>query len=42
MIVRVEVMAMVIPGFVICFSLGACAGLLVAGICANASDRPSF
>ena len=29
-------MAMVILGFVICFSLGACLGLLIAGICTDA------
>jgi len=34
-----EVMAMVILGFVICFSLGACVGLSIAGICTNASDK---
>ena len=32
-------MAWVIFGFVICFSLGACTGLLVAGLGASASDK---
>jgi hypothetical protein len=32
-------MAMVILGYALCFSLGACIGLVVAGICASASDK---
>ena len=36
-----KVMAMVILGYVICFALGACIGLLIAGICTNASENGS-
>ena len=32
-------MAMVILGYGICLSLGACVGFLGAGICARASDK---
>ena len=32
---------MVILGFIICFSFGTCAGLLMSGICFNASDKHS-
>jgi hypothetical protein len=32
---------MVILGLIICFSFGTCAGLLMAGICSNASDKHS-
>jgi hypothetical protein len=35
-----EVMAMVILSYVICLSLGASIGLLGAGFCAAASDKP--
>ena len=35
-----EVMAMVILSYLICFSLGACIGLVGAGFCAAASDKP--
>ena len=31
---------MVILGFVLCLSLGACLGFLGAGLCAIASDKP--
>ena len=34
-----KVMAMVILGFVICFSLGACIGFVAVGMFANASNR---
>jgi hypothetical protein len=34
-----KVMALVIFGFAICFSLGAITGLLVAGLAASASDK---
>ena len=33
---------MVVPGFVICFSLGACANFLIAGMCASASEGRRF
>jgi hypothetical protein len=36
---RREVMTAAILGGVVCFSLGACIGLLGAGFCAAASDK---
>jgi hypothetical protein len=35
---RGPVTAMVMLWFIFCFSLGACAGLLIAGVCFNASE----
>ena len=32
---------MIILGFVICFSLGACADFLIVGMCASASEGPA-
>ena len=35
-------MSTVILGYIICLSLGAFVGLLAAGLCAAASDKPDY
>ena len=35
-------MSTVILGYIICLSLGAFAGLLAAGLCAAASNKPDY